>query len=267
MIKICKTLIICPDNVEKDNEKVLDWLSRTTHRAQHNDIIRRRQEGTGVWFLSSHQFIEWLSGPPRTLFCPGIPGAGKSMLASLTIQSLLKDQNREGFVVCFVYCNYERGNEQSADGLLSVLLRQLASGFGVFPPCVTRLHKLCKEERRIPTQEELVKTIAGCANAGDKAFLVIDALDECSEDTRRQLLAVFKRVQKDSPLRCLFTSRPLPEICHYFENDLKLEISAHTDDIEIYTHNRIQKLSIVVQNDQDLSRQIKKGISDAVDGM
>lgn len=106
-----------------------------------------------------------------------------------------------------------------------------------------------------------MKTIVSITHTYSRAFLVVDALDECSEDTRRQLLAVLKRVQDDSSLRCLFTSRPIPEICHYFENDLKLAISAHPDDIEIYTHNRIQELSIVVQDDENLSQQIMKGIS------
>ena len=46
--------------------------------AQQSDIIGRRQEGTGQWFLNAPDIVKWLREPKETLFCPGIPGAGKA---------------------------------------------------------------------------------------------------------------------------------------------------------------------------------------------
>jgi hypothetical protein len=38
--------------------------------------------------LKPPQFIEWLEGKKKTLFCPGIPGAGKTMIASIVVDHL-----------------------------------------------------------------------------------------------------------------------------------------------------------------------------------
>src|SRR5207244_2443039 len=52
--------------------QLMEWLSPLDFAAQHSDMIRRRQEGTGEWFLKSTQFSKWFQGPRETLFCPGI---------------------------------------------------------------------------------------------------------------------------------------------------------------------------------------------------
>jgi hypothetical protein len=39
----------------------------------------RKHGGVGQWLLSSNEFQGWLNQNKQTLFCPGIPGAGKTM--------------------------------------------------------------------------------------------------------------------------------------------------------------------------------------------
>ena len=61
---------------------VLDWLSGltpSTFTDRHNDSISRRKKGTGGWILETDQFKAWLDGKAPTLWCPGMPGAGKSI--------------------------------------------------------------------------------------------------------------------------------------------------------------------------------------------
>src|SRR5262245_58071509 len=67
-----------------------EWISATDLPAQQSDLIARKEEATGQWFLESPEFANWLREPGSTLFCPGIPGAGKTMLAAITIDHLLK---------------------------------------------------------------------------------------------------------------------------------------------------------------------------------
>jgi hypothetical protein len=57
---------------------ILEWITPIDYAAQQNDFIARRQPGTGQWLLDSAEFQEWLKDKERTLFCPGIPGAGKT---------------------------------------------------------------------------------------------------------------------------------------------------------------------------------------------
>jgi hypothetical protein len=53
----------------------------------------------------------WLSEPHATLFCPGIPGAGKTMVAAIAIDYLLKPVQSSSHGVAYVYCNYKAQEE------------------------------------------------------------------------------------------------------------------------------------------------------------
>jgi hypothetical protein len=64
---------------------IIEWLSPTDFPSQQHDINSRRQTGTGQWFLETTEFKKWLDGSDKTLFCPGIPGAGKTMMAAIAI--------------------------------------------------------------------------------------------------------------------------------------------------------------------------------------
>jgi hypothetical protein len=59
-------------------QAIIDWLTPVNYALQQSDFIARRQEGSGEWLLKSGEFQQWLAQSSRTLFCPGMPGAGKS---------------------------------------------------------------------------------------------------------------------------------------------------------------------------------------------
>ncbi|KAF2635464.1 hypothetical protein P280DRAFT_523005 [Massarina eburnea CBS 473.64] len=73
---------------DQDRERhrlIMDWISLADFPAQQSDFIGHRQKQTGMWFLESQEFTEWVHGSNRTLFCPGIPGAGKTMMSAITV--------------------------------------------------------------------------------------------------------------------------------------------------------------------------------------
>ncbi|KAF8149741.1 hypothetical protein K438DRAFT_444234 [Mycena galopus ATCC 62051] len=63
-----------------ERAKIIDWLSPLNCFLRHADISSVRQQGTGGWLLSDCRFREWLSDQGGTLWCHGIPGAGKTVL-------------------------------------------------------------------------------------------------------------------------------------------------------------------------------------------
>src|SRR5438045_2885380 len=73
---------------DQDHKKILDWLTPVNYASQQNDYLRRRQSGTGQWLLDSEEYQAWLKTSKQTLFCPGIPGAGKTILTSIVISDL-----------------------------------------------------------------------------------------------------------------------------------------------------------------------------------
>ncbi|KAF1363100.1 hypothetical protein EJ07DRAFT_54123, partial [Lizonia empirigonia] len=89
-----KTIRAGVDAMQQDQDRqrhrlIMDWLSPDDFPAQHADLIARRQADTGLWFLDSSEFTEWIHGASQTLFCPGIPGAGKTMMAAIVVDHLL----------------------------------------------------------------------------------------------------------------------------------------------------------------------------------
>ena len=103
----------------------MDWLSPDDFPAQHADLIARRQADTGLSFLDSSEFTEWIHGASQMLFCPGIPGAGKTMMAAIVVDHLLNTVQTADVGVAYLYCNYRRQAEHTNPNLLAAVLKQL----------------------------------------------------------------------------------------------------------------------------------------------
>jgi hypothetical protein len=62
-----------------EDMKVLSWLPSIGYDPQQS-YFSNREPGTGQWLLNSEQYQNWLKADNQTLFCPGIPGAGKTFI-------------------------------------------------------------------------------------------------------------------------------------------------------------------------------------------
>jgi hypothetical protein len=92
---------------DQKRKEILGWLSPANFYSQQSDFIKRQQEGTGKWLLESNKFQEWQHGKKQTLFCPGIPGAGKTITTSIVVDYLLKSyRNDQTTGIAFLYCNF-----------------------------------------------------------------------------------------------------------------------------------------------------------------
>src|SRR5436305_14989008 len=78
------------DNQDRcqEHQVIVDWLTPIDYAPQQSDFISRRHEGTGQWLLNSNEFEEWVNRNKRTLFCSGMPGAGKTIITSIVIEHL-----------------------------------------------------------------------------------------------------------------------------------------------------------------------------------
>ena len=206
-------------------------------------------------------------GENQTLFCPGIPGAGKSILASVAIEYLRSAQNVDGTRVAFLYCNYRMQEEQTVKSLLATLLRQLVDQCVIVPEPVKTLYASYDTKTGGPSIEEISKTFFDVVGHEDRVFLIVDALDECSDDTRRTLLTEIWGLQKNTKISFMATSRPIDDLELQFAEYARLEIRADTRDVEIYLDAQLEKLPKCVRDSRALQRNIKNCISKAVDGM
>lgn len=111
---------------DQERRAILDWLCPIDYAAQQSDFISRRQARTGQWLLDSADFQEWLMTSKQTLFCPGIPGAGKTILTATVVENLDMTFENDGSIeIAYLYCNFRRHHEQNLEDLLASLLKQL----------------------------------------------------------------------------------------------------------------------------------------------
>ena len=146
-----------------------------------------RREGTGKWFLESERFLCWVANEKKqTLLCTGVPGAGKTVLASIVINQLEKEfANNDDVAITYLYFDYRQQIEFS--DLLSVLLRQLLQGNPGLYGTISDMYRRHGHDRlsKEAVQKEFEVVISQCS----EVFIVIDALDECLDvRVRRQFI-------------------------------------------------------------------------------
>jgi hypothetical protein len=109
---------------DQEYRAIIDWLTPVNYVLQQSDFIARRQDGTGEWLLVSNEFQQWLSQRNQTLFCPGIPGAGKTIISSIVIDHLHKAFGNDPAIgIAYLYCNFRQQHEQKSSDLIMSLLK------------------------------------------------------------------------------------------------------------------------------------------------
>lgn len=252
----------------RENDVILNWLTAADYAPQHSDFIGRHQKATGQWFLDSEEFQSWLRTSGSTLFCPGIPGAGKTIMVAMVIDYLQrKYQDDQATGIAYIYCSFRWKDEKSAQDLLSSLLKQLAQTGSMLHESVTRLYGHHQRSRTRPSIDEISKTHQSVAAAYSRVFIVIDALDECRDSARTSLLTELFDMQAKTGLKILATSREIHEIPIHFEKSLSLEVRATEGDVREYLDGHMFQLPGFVRDDPKLRDEVKTKIVNLVDGM
>lgn len=248
----------------------MDWLTEFDYGPTQSDYVAKRQPGTGQWLLDSREFQTWLATGGQTLFCPGIPGAGKTILTSIVVDELQSSFcNDSKTSLAYIYCSYQRSGEQTLDQLLANILKQLAkqqsSSLGSIKEAYIR-HKM-KESR--PSVNEIVALLHSVVGVYSRVFILVDALDECQAlgGRRMRLLSELFALQESHGVNIFATSRFDSDIISKFESGMRLEITAKRTDVAQYLNSHIQDLPSIVRGNRALQSEIFTGILEAVDGM
>ncbi|KAI0428831.1 hypothetical protein F5Y09DRAFT_275147 [Xylaria sp. FL1042] len=255
---------------KKEDLEILDWLSPIDYGPQQADYLRRRQPGTGQWLLDSKEYQDWIKDRNKTLFCPGIPGAGKTILTSIVIDDLeQRFRSETTAVVAYIYCNYKRQSEQNLENLLSSLLKQLAQTQRSLPHTLEELYERHKKKRTRPSLDEISNTLGSVTRQNSRMFIFVDALDECQSlgGCRTKFLSAVFDLQAKTGANIFATSRHIPDITEQFQGSLSIEIRATEDDIRKYLCDHLSELPKCITKQPDLQNEITTSITKAVNGM
>ncbi|OCL07167.1 ankyrin [Glonium stellatum] len=215
------------DAIQQDQlrDTILRWISSADFPAQQSDFINRRQKGTGQWFFNAPIFNNWIHGSNQTLF------------------------------FAYVYCNYKTRTDQTTTILLAAILRQLVQGQRSIPDPILRLHEYHSSRGTRPSLEEIFSAIQFVLKNCSSAYLVVDALDECTDE------------DGTPNLHLMVTSRFILEIENEFREVARLDVRASNEDVEQFILGKMNELPKCIRRDDELQRLVQDRITKAADGM
>lgn len=257
-----------------DNELqvLINWLTPVNFSDQYSDSISRRTKGTGKWLLVSEEYTRWRDGMQQTLLCLGIPGAGKTIMSSIIVEDLLEHAKKSSnHVVVYAYCSYKRQHEQTFSNLITILLRQFLLQLPAVPDDFRKLYECHTNASSRPNidKNELRSLLYSATETCAKVFIVIDALDECADEVRGELLSELFELQTKSKIdvRFLATTRYMKNILDQFKDCTELEILANELDIGQSLGSQMRRLAPCVARSAELQELIKTRIINAAKGM
>ncbi|PON28791.1 hypothetical protein TGAM01_v202638 [Trichoderma gamsii] len=256
---------------DQEHQNILRWLAPIDFAIQQSEYIKIRQRGTCHWFLASDEYLSWLKSDNQTLFCPGVPGAGKTIMSAAVIDDLLygryKDDASVG--ISYLYCDFRRHNEQKTNDLIANLLKQLIQKQRRIPDCVQILYDEYNEIQKRPSLTELLEALHSVSSLYSKVFILVDALDECQETDgcRKSFLSEILKLQRETNVNIFATSRFVQEIADTFDQSVHFEIRAKDEDVQAFLDSRMDRLPNFILTKPDLQNEIKTKISQLSDGM
>lgn len=206
-----------------------------------------------------------------TLFCPGIPGSGKTLQMSILVSYLLhKFQDDQTASVVYLYFDYKQ-QQQKTEYLLANMVKQICQKLmrGGLPTQVQELYEQHEKTSTRPLIKELSKVLISLIKLFSRVFIIIDALDECEDHdgNRTRLLDQLFSLQKETHLNLFATSRAIPSITARFPKCIQREIIPDHGDVMIVLDNHMSQLPGFVVDDVDLQNEIKTSIETSIDGM
>jgi hypothetical protein len=263
------TTALRDDTYVRHKLNLMRWICPVDYHVQHQDFIDRHQTGTGQWFLRDTKFQAWAQSKDATLFCPGIPGAGKTIMAALVINYLLRSQHVPEEPVVFIYCNYKRQSEQSAKHMISSILRQIVDIHPGVPKPVQDFYISHNKKKTTPSSDKIRQIIEAVSRDLHRLTIVVDALDECETRARQGFLSAVQTLRGQCGIRLLATSRFLPTIESHsaFLGKPKLEVRASDEDLESYIRSRAGELYGRVVSKPDLPENLVSSTVVATEGM
>jgi len=220
---------------EKETRLLQDLAVAAGDYTRYKNLNPHRVDGTCEWFLTDERFCKWRdTKSPSLLWVSAGPGCGKSVLSksliddgqlvtcvttlTFTPSSINAITSRESTVCYFFFKDGGDGHMDSAHALCA-LLHQLFTS-----PSTSGLIKYALQSHKAHGEtltrklSELWRILSDCVTSPDtgEIICVLDALDECKEDSRQEFIKILNEFYSRSEglpissrkFRFLITSRP-----------------------------------------------------------
>ncbi|KAL8991563.1 MAG: hypothetical protein Q9169_007837 [Polycauliona sp. 2 TL-2023] len=166
-------------------KEILAWLDASNPTARYSNTIKARHTGTGSWFVHSEAFDRWTKEANSISWLWGIPGCGKTVLSATVIEELTDIcSHNPDHALAYFYFAFDDQALQRVERMVRSLFAQLCTQRASIPKCVDALYSKCSQGRSQPippTYDMLRNTFRLLLDCFGHVFIVLDALDECTE--------------------------------------------------------------------------------------
>jgi len=199
-----RSILSSQESVELN--RILGWLSAPDPSTNHAEARKEHEPGTGEWLFESQEYNNWVTGSSPRFWLHGKAGCCKAILCSTIIEDVSRRiSGQDGVVLLYFYFSFSALNKQNYTNLLSSMVTQLSRGCTIHP--LVR-DAYAQTQPNSPSAQVLENILVAFFEKARMVYLVIDALGECPERQREEVIVGFKRVTQVVPnIRLLITSR------------------------------------------------------------
>ncbi|KAJ7629681.1 ankyrin repeat-containing domain protein [Mycena polygramma] len=250
-------------------KELRDWFQPLDMREKQRATQALRHKDTGSWVLEGTEFREWKE-QPGCLCIRGISGTGKSVLSSIVIDNLFKHRVKvrnscpdpPNLAVAYFYFDFGDEKKQLLQNMLRSIIMQL-SAQSPTPYSVLDQHFESCQGEVFPTYDDLLVMLATILSECTRTYIVLDALDECSEpDALIQFFCTLRGWAK--PVHLFVASQPhkifVESLVFEEATVIVLEpVTTHADILQfVHSKLRLKELKHVQKAEDAASKIVNK---------
>lgn len=241
------------DKRAKKRRKLLALLSGIDYVGQHGKLQKLRHHGTGSWLAEVQAFSHWQeSQVSGCLGCFGIPGSGKTVLASSVVDSMSSSYIEVGSVICYYYCHYANTLTLDISSLVGTMIRQLLERIEIPEDVAEDINRLFRQGSTNPLPEDLIDLFIKVLSHFNRAMIIIDGIDELAKHGQTVVLEALRRLMQlqDTTVKAMIFSRREEKLIRQaFKDNNSIDISVELvhDDIARYVSDSVD---LKLKNDE-----------------
>ncbi|KAF7983532.1 hypothetical protein HWV62_21090 [Athelia sp. TMB] len=248
---------------DEQKKQIIDkWISAPDTSSNYKAAREKHQPGTGSWLVGGSVFKRWKKYPNSILWLRGGPGCGKTILCSSAIEDV-KNFCKGKSSVAYAYFFFDGTSGQSTlaahESLVRSIVMQLSDQFDGIPPALVDLYEDEREGRDQPLISALENTLLQILRSFDTAYIIVDALDECSEWSKVLKWIRSITILASGNLHLMVTSRPEPDIKYRLRplsnlQELDVADQQESNDISRYVDVRLSEVNKWTEAQKSLVR-------------
>jgi hypothetical protein len=184
---------------------------------------------------------------------------------------MLYRQSDSALAIIYFYFDFNDIEKQRHENLIRSLIVQLSMQSTNTPEALNTIYSRCQEGQQQPTTDALTLTLQHMLRDFHQTFIILDALDECTE--REELLGLIEKIidWKLKRLHILATSRREKDIEETLEllitGQICIQSALVNADICIHIREQLQNDPKLRKWPENVRMEIEKTLIDGANGM